>query len=140
MSKIRQSERGSAMMITVVVVIILVGLSAAMLSENLFRNRTRTANQTSNEAQLICDAGLEYARLALLDYRNKDKEAWGPIFSFCRDLEALQSDPVESPLDAKADLTAVLKWKVTSIEHIKGLYEQANLTTYNQVTTSRTEI
>src|SRR5688572_6312170 len=106
MSKIRQSERGSAMMITIVVVVILVGLSAAMLSENLFRNRTRAANQTSDEAQLICDAGLEYARKALLEYRNTNKEVWNDIFGWCKLKEDGFAGTPAEPLDTVTETEA----------------------------------
>ena len=45
--QIRQGERGSALMLTGVVVIIFVGISGAMLSETLFRGTTQQAGITS---------------------------------------------------------------------------------------------
>jgi hypothetical protein len=58
--------------LAVVIVILVAGLAGAYLSVTVWRSKHQTSATASEEAQQICDAGLEMARAALVQWRNQD--------------------------------------------------------------------
>lgn len=140
--KMRHGERGSALMLTVIVVIILVGISGAMLSETMFRSTTQHASLASEETQLICDAALERARRSLLVYRNANQDAWGEILQYNwtkeEDLSGTVQPLVGVGQTVKDPITgevselpsAALTWALTNTDRIMTEYKQAQ-SSYN---------
>lgn len=159
MTTTRQSERGSALMLTVVVVVIVMGLSAAMLSENLFSTKTQAESMSSEEAQLICDAALDRARQALFNYRKTNDAAWSALFAWSRTCEdktpggdsnipLFSSNVVKDPLTGKETSPQgdfILNWKLTSPERIAEEYAtdptvQVDKKKYNMLTDANSTI
>lgn len=78
---ISRKERGSALLIATIVVLLVVGIGGAFLSESLSRRNAQFILNQGDEAQLICDAALEKVRRALFLYRkggstNADIVGW----------------------------------------------------------------
>lgn len=98
---IRSSERGSAVVLAMVIVIIVVGVSGAFLAESLIRSKVQYSANQADEAQMICDAVLEKTRRALWLYRATEKGApggntaftwaWNDILQYCQNLPALSN-------------------------------------------------
>ena len=78
---IHRKKQGSALLIATVVVVIVLGIGGAFLSESLYRRNAQFILNQGDEAQLICDAALEKVRRALYLYRrngstNADIAGW----------------------------------------------------------------
>ncbi len=67
----RVAERGSAMLITTVVVVVLAAIASVMMTQSVFNWKRTEASRRSDEAMLVCQAGLERARRALFLYRSQ---------------------------------------------------------------------
>src|ERR1041384_512571 len=92
--KLKTRERGSALLLAVVITILVVGLGGAFLAETVFRGKHQERLIRADECQIICDAALDLVRLALRDWRNTDPPpalqdrnpadyAWNKIFYYC---------------------------------------------------------
>jgi hypothetical protein len=94
-----KKRRGSALLLAVIIVVIITGIGGAILSEVLIRGNRQNSIMRADEALSICDAALEMARCALLEWRNHDPVndtnpqdyAWNQIFQYC--LTKDQSSP-----------------------------------------------
>src|SRR5579859_1762132 len=90
-----RKERGSALLIATIVVVIVLGIGGAFLSESLFRRKAQFILNQGDEAQLICDAALEKVRRALYIYRkngstNADIAGWCSANSAWTSFQILQ--------------------------------------------------
>src|SRR3972149_5451716 len=63
-------EKGVALLMATVVVVIAIGLGGALLASSYAKSRTSTRSDELNQAQFIAEAGLEKARRALYWYRS----------------------------------------------------------------------
>jgi hypothetical protein len=66
------AKNGSALVLAVVVVILAAGLGGAFWSMSIHSAKSSQRLTDEAEAQMICDAGLEVARAALVKWRNGD--------------------------------------------------------------------
>ncbi|OHB69481.1 MAG: hypothetical protein A2W23_04705 [Planctomycetes bacterium RBG_16_43_13] len=67
-------EKGVALLMATVVVVIAIGLGGALLASSYAKSRTSTRSDELNQAQFIAEAGLEKARRVL--YINKSNSWW----------------------------------------------------------------
>jgi hypothetical protein len=81
---LKQGQRGSALIVSVTLTVLMVGVAGAFLAESVFRAKAQGRAIESDEVQVMCDAALERARLALLHARNRDGGAWNPILENCQ--------------------------------------------------------
>ncbi|MBI2930170.1 MAG: hypothetical protein HYY16_00845 [Planctomycetes bacterium] len=72
----RRNERGSAMVMALVVILVLAAMAATLLTEVAFRQRTTHESHENDEAMIIARTGLERARRALYLYRAD--RTWDP--------------------------------------------------------------
>jgi len=123
--KARKGELGSALILAVVVVIIVIGIGGAFLFETVFRGKTQFAMIQSDEAQVVCDAGLEFARRVLLEKRRNDPSGWNTILQYCIDREsAVSKQTVEQsptvPEPTSGYVSQLNDWFLTNPERIKA--------------------
>jgi hypothetical protein len=92
----RNSRSGSALILALVIALLAAGLAGAFMALTTESSKSRARLTVGDEAQQICDAGLEIARAALLKWRNADpdpktgqaiipatKYAWNKVFAAC---------------------------------------------------------
>ncbi len=79
----RRKERGSALLLSIVVVIMVLGIGGAFLAESIFRGKGQYASIEAEEALLMCDAGMEKARRALYVHRSTNTWTWNEILAYC---------------------------------------------------------
>jgi hypothetical protein len=131
--KKNSKRRGSALLIAVVVVILIAGLSGAFLTLTVRNSDLHFKQNQGDDAQQICDAGIEMARAALLKWRNADKDtlppgpaldpacyAWNKIFLHCQNVDGpgptfSGMGTTANPDIIKADAVARFKSKVWAI-------------------------
>jgi hypothetical protein len=91
-----KNRGGSALLLAVIIVIIITGIGGAIMSEVLIRGSRQNSIMRADEALSICDAALELARCALLEWRNHDPindtnpqdYAWNQIFQYSLNVDA----------------------------------------------------
>jgi hypothetical protein len=126
-------QRGSALIIAVVVVILIAGLSGAFLTLTVRNSDLHFKQNQGDDAQQICDAGIEMARAALLKWRNKDIDtlppgpaldpacyAWNKVFLHCQNVDGpgptfTGMGTTANPDLIKADAVARFKSQVWAI-------------------------
>lgn len=83
--KKNRSIRGSALLISLVIVVIAAGIGGAFLAQSLIHSKEQTWSIEADEAFSMCDAGMERARQALGAYK-ADKAnpwQWKDIATYC---------------------------------------------------------
>lgn len=80
--KNKRSNRGSALLISLVVVIIAVGIGGAFLSQTLYHAKEQSWAIEADEAMTMCDAGMERARQALGVYKGTLWN-WNNLATYC---------------------------------------------------------
>ncbi len=75
-----RNESGSALIIATVVVMVVVGMSAALLSDTVFKARATENAVEADEDMLLCEAALEKTRRAL-SFTETRAAGTGMIFS-----------------------------------------------------------
>lgn len=92
----RRNERGSAMLIAIVIVIVVLGIGGAFFAETVFRGKAQHQAMQLDEAQVIADAALERIRRAMWRYRTDGNWSWDEILTYCQnvstDPEAIKQD------------------------------------------------
>jgi type II secretory pathway pseudopilin PulG len=137
----RERRRGSALLTSTIIVVLVVGLGGAFLSLTLSRSRAQHSAILADEAMTVCEAGLEMARRALVEWRNRDASAWNELLQYCRDLEQQLSGTVSDPSQtttssmqgsfqgpgggSSPSLSPIVSWKLTSLPYIKQEYFEA---------------
>ena len=89
-------QRGSALLIAVVIVILTAGIAGAFFALSAKSSKDTFLRNQTDDAQQICDAGMEMARAALLNWRNGDPDpvppasmipanrySWNKLFAYC---------------------------------------------------------
>ncbi|HXG60274.1 MAG TPA: hypothetical protein VNO22_02765 [Planctomycetota bacterium] len=117
--------RGSALLTSTIVVVLVVGLGGAFLSLTLFRTRAQHAALQADEALLICEAGFERARRALLHWRNANPDAWNDALAYCRQLEEELSGQAPGPGSgalSEGGLSPINPWRLTRLSHVRQEY------------------
>ena len=84
--KRRNRRRGTALLAAVVVTIVAVGVGAAFLTETASYHRFAMASDETDEAQVLCDAALEKARLAMWKYGHEKGWSWSDVLKYCNGL------------------------------------------------------
>ncbi len=74
-------NRGSALIVALVVVIIAVGIGGAFLADTVFRTKMQNYAVESDVAQMIVDAALEKVRRALWVYKTNGTYPWDQILA-----------------------------------------------------------
>jgi hypothetical protein len=120
----RRGSRGSALLTSTIIVVLVVGLGGAFLSLTLHRSRAQHSAILADEAMTVCEAGLEMARRALVEWRNRDASAWNELLQYCRDLEQRLSGTASTSFGpaTSGTLTPLTNWKLTSLPYIKQQY------------------
>jgi hypothetical protein len=130
--KKNSKRRGSALLIAVVVVVLVAGLSGAFLTLTVRNSDLHFKQNQGDDAQQICDAGIEMARAALLKWRNLDDNevippevaknpacySWNKIFLHCQTVDGPTPTGMgtsANPDVIKADAVARFKSKVWAI-------------------------
>lgn len=85
-----RNERGSALIVALVVVVIAVGIAGAFLADTAIRTRMQTLAVESDTAQMIADAAVEKVRRALWVYKTQNTYSWDQIL---QDHAGLSTDP-----------------------------------------------
>jgi hypothetical protein len=129
-------RRGSALILAIVIALICAGLTGAFMAMTARTSKTQFFQNESDEAQQICDAGLEMARGALLKWRNQDNDirppaaaidpknyAWNKVFLYCSTFDTTSpgmgasADPDVIKADALArfkNLNQAVAWSTIS--------------------------
>ena len=81
----QQENRGSALLIALVIIVIIAGVGGAFLLEATYRFKRNESAIESDEVQVACDANLERVRFALYIYRRDDTWDWNDILAYCSD-------------------------------------------------------
>lgn len=121
----RERSRGSALLTSTIIVVLVVGLGGAFLSLTVFRSRAQSAALLADEAMLVCEAGLEMSRRAILEWRNANGNAWNEILTYCRNREAELSGNVTDRSTSPTSLSPIVSWKLTSLPYIRDDYFNA---------------
>ncbi len=79
-------DRGSALLIATIIVLIALGIGGAFLSETVFRSKAQGSAHRADEALMICDAAVEKARRALCVYQNNGTWVWNQVFTYCQNI------------------------------------------------------
>ena len=79
----KKSNRGSALMISLVIVILTAGIGGAFLAQSLMHSNEQKWSIEADEAYSMCDAGMERARHALGIYRGEKLWNWTDIATYC---------------------------------------------------------
>lgn len=139
-------SRGSALITATIIVVLVVGLGGAFLSLTLFRSKAQHSAIMADEAMLVCEAGLEMARRALVEWRNQNRSAWNELLDYCRQKEQELSGSVSEPQGiSTGGLSPLLSWKLTSLPYIKEEYfrslrQDSSFRTYNPDATNNTQV
>lgn len=82
------STRGSALMISLVIVVLVAGIGGAFLADSLRHSKGQRNSVDADEAMTMCDAGMERARQALDFYRGYQNSGtlwtWDQILTYCQ--------------------------------------------------------
>jgi hypothetical protein len=94
--KKNSKRRGSALVLALVVAILAAGIGGAFLALSAWNSKKQFNFNQGDDCQQICDAGLEMARAALLQWKNGDIDvvppggalspdcyAWNKVFRYC---------------------------------------------------------
>lgn len=124
MKRLRR-ERGSAMVVAIIITIVVVGLGGAFLTQTVYYGKQQKSLMRADEAQIICDAGLEMTRLCIKEWRNSDplclslpalpatSYAWNQVFDYCaqNDLTHKNADGIitSDPDALKANYLALIQ-------------------------------
>lgn len=111
-----REQRGSALVVAVIIVVIVVGIGAAFLSESLFRSKQGFVEREQNEAQMAADAALDQLRRFMFVYRRNSLWSWNDILQYNTSI-MLQELGVAS-LDPDDYANAEI-WKQRSIDELK---------------------
>jgi hypothetical protein len=108
---------GSALLLAVIIVVLIAGLGGAFLAVTTARSKTQYRMTESNEAQQICDAGIEMARAAMLQWRGQDVDtrppaaaldpmtyAWNRVFKYCDETAPGSTIPLGMGATANPDV------------------------------------
>jgi type II secretory pathway pseudopilin PulG len=89
----RKGDRGSALLITIIIVVMVFGIGGAFLVETIYRSRAQFSAMEADDALMTCDAALEKVRLALYQYRFSAENpsdpsaltpwSWNAILQYC---------------------------------------------------------
>lgn len=77
------AKRGSALLISLILVVIVAGIGGAFLTQALLHSGEQKWTIEADEALTMCDAGMERARHALGLYKGKNLWAWNEIVDYC---------------------------------------------------------
>jgi hypothetical protein len=81
------STRGSALIISLVIVVLVAGIGGAFLADSLRHTKDQRNGIDADEAMTMCDAGMERARQALDFYRGYGNSGtlwtWDQILTYC---------------------------------------------------------
>jgi hypothetical protein len=128
-------RRASAMLLAVIFVILAAGLGGAFFAFTSWKSKSHFLTNQSDDALQICDAGLEMARAALLQWRNADDNkivppatsnpygpdaySWNKVFRYCADPATdsplgmgITADPEVIKADAMLRLSGKKSWVV----------------------------
>src|SRR5258706_8783415 len=87
MMMMKNTTRGSALLIATIVVVLIAGIGGAFLAESLIHSREQRNGVDADEALTMCDAGMERARQALDYYRGYQNSGslwtWDQILTYC---------------------------------------------------------
>lgn len=82
-----RSTRGSALIISLVIVVLVAGIGGAFLADSLRHSKDQRNTIDADEAMTMCDAGMERARQALDYYRGYQNAGtlwtWNQILTYC---------------------------------------------------------
>jgi hypothetical protein len=95
------SRRGSALLLATIIALLALGIGGAFLAEFLARGKTQHAATRSDEALMICDAGLERARRALYQYRFSGSWTWNDILEYCSKITETTPDQIKADFNAR---------------------------------------
>lgn len=83
----QRRNRGSALLISLVIVVLVAGIGGAFLVDSLSHSKRHSQGVDMDEAMTMCDAGMERARQALDFYRGYQntgtKWTWDQILTYC---------------------------------------------------------
>lgn len=102
-----RSDRGVALLLALIVVILIMGIGGAFVVETVFRGKAQYALDEGDETQAIAEAGLEKARRALFIYKRDNKIDpatgwnWNDILIYCNGSILKTPDEVEADLKPK---------------------------------------
>jgi type II secretory pathway pseudopilin PulG len=79
----RPLERGTALLLATVVVLLVVGIGGAFLAETLIRGKSQFTSNQEDEALAVCNAALEKVRRALFKYKSAGSWPWDSVLAYC---------------------------------------------------------
>jgi hypothetical protein len=90
--RMRNNERGMALIVATLVVLVVVGIGFVFLNESIFRCRQEFNERMHDDGLRICDAAVEQARRFLYLYRAQGTWTWSDILRYNSGFNA--ADPV----------------------------------------------
>ena len=93
---VRKNEKGNALIMAIIAVVVCSGAVAAILTESIFFSKAQFATVQAEKARQIVDATLERVRRALFIYRAEESWDWSDIITYCStvttNLEAIEAN------------------------------------------------
>lgn len=120
-----RNERGSALLIALIVALIVVGIGGALLADTLARQGGAHRGAQSDEAQMLAESGLERARRALFVYRDQNLHSWDDLL---QTQEGASLDPDQHWLDfpnaraVEGDAPEPGEFFLTSVTYSEGAF------------------
>jgi len=121
-----RGERGSALLITVIIVLIVFGIGGAFIVETLRRSQAQFASLKADETLMTCDAGLEKVRLALYQYRSCAEGggptpwSWNDILLYCSTL-AVDRAQIRADFRARQNSALFQNYRSLMMQNTAGL-------------------
>jgi len=143
MTTARRGQHGSAMILTLVIILMVVGVSGAFLAVTAYRGKAQFASIQADEAQVICDSALDKVRRALWRYRTDQLEGkttweWDNILRYCANLGAYYGTNANGaslatdPATILADYRKVAKAGTQAYDFFKSRNASAGGTTVDE--------
>ena len=123
--KLNQGNRGTALLISMVIIIVVAGIGGSFFIDTMSRFRRQQSAIQADEAQLACDANLERVRLALFKYQEDKTWDWNDILVYCNqaniDAGGLLVETNQKTTNTGQTPNNV---RMTSLIYLKNNYEQ----------------
>jgi len=100
----RRGDKGSALLLATIIVMIAIGIGGAFLAETVFRSKAQGRAMRSDEALMICDAAVEKARRALAVYQNNGTWTWNEILTYCQNIST-DAATIKADFNTRANTT-----------------------------------
>jgi type II secretory pathway pseudopilin PulG len=92
----RKNERGVALLVALVVVIMVMGIGLAFMGESIFRSKSAHQERELDDGLRIADAAIEQARRFMFLYKANNTWSWDNILTYCNTFPPTNCDDTSS--------------------------------------------